>query len=561
MLNQRQLQKLQSMNLPPALFNQVIRAAGGVQQPKTVGGFAGNVVKSGANAVGGVASSLINVLNPNMEKNTVANLARLGVGTAQLLDPTQVLGTGQEETARNVGRFYDQRYGISDLARGDFRSAGNKAFNSFYNDPVGVALDASAVVGGAGSVAKGLGAASKISGLSRVGRALGTASEFIDPIQLAGRGVGFAGRGLGGKVASGLDKASESIVTRGLGNPRELAKAEGVAGMSAGKLMKKYNVFDRSAESLGDAASGINAQRSEMVGTAIQAGKSANIRKIVEAFDTEIAKLQELGKTSDKAAAQAAELSRRKSMFMQSLATNNNVPILEKINQIKSDFQADIPESTFGMPTQDIGKAGGTTQAYRTLLGGLENSLPGIRQIGREESAFYKLQKAAKSAESRRAARNPISLGKIVSGGVGGAVAGIPGIVGGMAVEAVANSPLVTMLASKGLSGAASVVKGVKVPKAVTFGTSALYGAGRAARMGIDPNRQKDETNQSTTQLYRQPQTQQANRSMGLTYQQIVPLPPKAPQKVVTKEIKYSLPKKTFSNTAPFGKTFRLRTQ
>jgi len=186
----------------------------GVEKPKTIGGFASNVVSSGANAVGGIVSSVLNVANPDMQKNTVANLAKLSKGAVQLADPTKdnkiadrisgiipgakkitdFLAPGnQEETARNVGKFYDQRYGVSDAFKGDFKGAKQKIVNTAYNDPVGTAMDISSVIGGAGALARGAGAASKVAGLSRVGQTLEKVSRFADPLQVAGMGLGKAG--------------------------------------------------------------------------------------------------------------------------------------------------------------------------------------------------------------------------------------------------------------------------------------------------------------------------------------------------------------------------------
>ena len=52
---------------------------------KAIGNLPGSALNLGKN----LGSALLNVLNPNLEKNTVANLAKLGVGTAQKLIPGQ----------------------------------------------------------------------------------------------------------------------------------------------------------------------------------------------------------------------------------------------------------------------------------------------------------------------------------------------------------------------------------------------------------------------------------------------------------------------------------------
>ena len=82
----------------------------------------------------------------------MANLGRLAVGAGELLIPGE---QGAEKYARAAGNFYDQRYGISDLLKGNLQGVQEKAGNTLYNDPVGAALDLSAVLGlGGGALSK-----------------------------------------------------------------------------------------------------------------------------------------------------------------------------------------------------------------------------------------------------------------------------------------------------------------------------------------------------------------------------------------------------------------------
>jgi len=228
-----------------------------VQEPKTLGGFASNVISSGAKAVGGIASSVLNVANPDMNKNTVANVAKLAKGTAQLIDPTKdnkivdaisriipgkkrtdfIAPGNQEETARNVGRFYDQRYGVSDALKGDFKGAGEKIANTAYNDPVGAAMDVSSVIGGVGT-------ASKLSGLSGVGNTLGKVSRFTDPLQVAGMGLSKAGSKVS-SFARGTARVAE--------NADDIARLESIFAKNNVELPASAttnNQFVRQAEAL-----------------------------------------------------------------------------------------------------------------------------------------------------------------------------------------------------------------------------------------------------------------------------------------------------------------------
>jgi len=73
-------------------------------------------------------------------------------------------------------------------------------------------LDVAGVLGGAGALAGKAGKLAQSSKLAKAGSALGRASEFADPFQLVGKGLGLATNKLSGKLAGGLDAASENIV-------------------------------------------------------------------------------------------------------------------------------------------------------------------------------------------------------------------------------------------------------------------------------------------------------------------------------------------------------------
>ncbi len=466
-------------------------SARGIQTPqkKSLGGFMGNVVKSGIRTVGDLGGAVVNTFNPNMEKNTVANLGKLALGAGQLLIPGE---QGLENNARAVGNFYKDRYGSLD-----------KIGNTLYNDPVGAALDVATVASGVGGALKGgaslATAGSKAVSLSsnaakaaRLGNAFSKAASFVDPFSLAMKGGGKVLSGVGAKLAPGLDKMSERVITQGMGNPRMLDKARGVSPISLNKLFNKYNTFDRTPEAFGQAADTAGDAVKAMISEAGAKGVGVDVLGVVKMFDQEIAKLEGKAQISDKAASALSELRRRKQMFVDSLAQGNgglSTPLNANVKQvydIKSQFQGDVPASTFGMPTQDVGKTAGTTTAYRTLLKGVEEAAPGVKNTGREQSALIKLKEIAKASESRGSARQAINFSKLGGAGVGGVLAGLPGAVAGMAAEQLVNSPQGIKAMSQGLSGAANLIRNPKISQSVAkMGriTSPAYSYAKAGRI------------------------------------------------------------------------------
>lgn len=525
MLTQTQYQKLQSMGLKPAQMNQVIAAAGGVEQPKSLGGFVGNVAKSAVNTVGGIGSALLSPIQ------TAKNIGKTAIGAAQLLDPGE---QGYEQYARNVSDFYKQRYG-------GLKNIGE----TLYNDPVGAALDVSAVLGGAGAVAKDAGTLGKSSGLTKLGQGLSTASKYADPFQVVGMGAGKVLGGAKSKLSQGLIGESESMLTRGMGSPERLGKVKNLAGIPISELYKKYDLYDRSPEAFqrgaGIAESGIKSG----VKSAIESGKRPDIRKILKQFDVEIDRLSKEGVTSQKSALAAQELANRKTMFMRALSMENKTPFLEKVRQIKSDFQGDISPSTYGMPTQEIGRNLGTTTAYRALLGGLEETSPGIRQAGREQAALIKLKEMAQKAQNRGDVRQQFNFTKAAGAGLGGMLAGIPGAVAGYASEQLINSPQFLSASSKTLRGAGEALNKGSLPRNFSQAATNAYNFGKTTRL---------------IPQYKEPEKPSVPYMPGAYMaDKMVDKPTIAPSEpIVTKKLEVKMPKNVFSNKAPFGKSFRL---
>jgi len=390
----------------------------------SVGGFAKNVGKS---AVG-------------FGKNVVMAIPNLiGMG-ANIASGKQTLG----DTGSALLKSLKDRYGGWDeLAR------------TAYFDPVGSLADVS--VG-----ASALGGLAKLGKAGEVANVLGKVSKATDPMALFGK-VGSAAtesaRGLVSKTGKALTSEGENLLTKGLGSPKQLAKVKGVSGTSIDDLFRKYDLYDRSPEAFQQGADTAGNTVKEML---TAKPTSISTSKIVKMFDDEIAKLGNQAKTSSKAKLAMEELANRKQMFLNGIQGENYTPLYNnasKVYDIKKSFQSDIPSSSYGMSSQDIGKNAGTTQAYRTLLQGIEEQAPGIKQTGREQAALIKLKQMATDAQNRNSSRQNLNFTKFGGAGVGALAAGIPGAVTGFAMERIANSPQYLSTASKVLTSAGKALQ------------------------------------------------------------------------------------------------------
>lgn len=459
-------------------------------------GTVGNILPSAGRTALSIGSGILNMVNPNDRENTIAQTGRLLSGVAQKLDPTsdksisnalidatpmggirkldamRGYGNDYQSQVDAVGKFYKDRYGGVDNIK-----------KSFYDDPTGVALDASTVLTGAGGVLKGAGALAESTNIARAGEIASTVGRTIDPISITGKVGGAILKKPLSKASQFLAKEAESLPTRGMGNPMGLAKAKGVSPITMNDLFEKYKTWDRSPESFQAGIDAAKTQGKNLAKMAEMAGSKVDVLKVIDTINEKIRSLASKSKTSDKALAELGELLRRKKMLVESIGGEGFTPLKAnpaKITEIKQNFQADVPDSAFGQPMSEMNKAAGTRKAYQSLIGGIEDAVPGTKNLGREESALIKLKEIAKNQEARLGARQNMNFSRLGGAGVGGLIAGVPGAIQGYILENILNSPQFLRMASKG----SKALSDIKIPRNNIF--KDLINSGRINRM-INP--------------------------------------------------------------------------
>lgn len=160
-----------------------------------------NFLPSLGNAVMSTGEGLINVLNPDIKKNTLANIGKLAFGTGEqigqaLFGNKNGYNSETMQMAGAAGNMYKNRYGGVENVK--------KTINE---DPVGFLLDASTLLTAGGAGLTKLGQVSKVDKLAKAGQVASKVGQIIDPIQsgltVAGKGVDLAGNT---KIAQKLQK-------------------------------------------------------------------------------------------------------------------------------------------------------------------------------------------------------------------------------------------------------------------------------------------------------------------------------------------------------------------
>lgn len=439
--------------------------------------FAGNVVKSGARLIGDTASAVFHPIR------TAKSIGGLVAGTAQLLDPTQKLGTQHEDTARAVGQFYKDRYGGLENIK-----------NTLYNDPIGALADVATVATGVGgalrggaSVASKLGSVSKASKLAQAGKLASNIGTKIDPIMIAGQGVDKVASKVASKVKPALFSRAEKITTAGIGNPAQQAKAAQKGGRSVASFIDEYNLYDRSPETAGQVVKDIGEKFDAL---AMSAKKNIRVGQIVKSFDDEIAKLSQGagGVVADATRQKIAELQRRKQMFLDSVVTNNSLPLQVPLKQTtefrRNVIDPDVPKSEFGLNPRDVGKAGGVKTARNIFRRESIKVAPELEKLGLDYGMAKELEDIVKKSEIRKSNRQLFNFTKMGGGGLGGLAAGAPGVAVGFMIEQIVNNPTFIKLASKGLKRALQAkLPQNRVTNAIGKTAGGLYQTGRFGRL------------------------------------------------------------------------------
>lgn len=433
---------------------------------RNLSGFVGNIGESGRKFIGDTASA---ILNPVQTVKGIISLVK---------DPMVLVN------------YYKDRYG-KDLAQ------------TLYEDPVGVLADLSTLVGGAGAVLKGVDAVSDIGRLGKIADVVSDVGRVIDPLSIAGKGVQkivspvstIAGKGIK-QAGSFMANASENIATAGLGSPKKLTAVKKLSNMPIDEFFDKYNLWDRSPESVQSAIDVVSKQRGGMIDSSVAKVK---VKDIIASFNDEIERLRPSTIESDVALQQLNELTRRRDNFVTAMrnpetSRSKRVVSAKRINESQKLVGGDVRSTAFTPGASMTGSGQGTKKTYELFRKQTEKAVPGTQKLGREEAALIKLKELTENANSRASARQNINFSKLGGATVAGATfRSVPAAIGGFVAEQFVNSPAGSRILSKSLKNVGSVLKESKTPDLSKFNKiTPFYKAGKVGRM-ISPKTNQEQ--------------------------------------------------------------------
>lgn len=429
---------------------------------KTIGGLLRNVPKSAVKTVGGITNAF--------------------------LDPIQ--------TTKNIGEIIKNPSVLKDYFIDRYGSL-EKAKNSFYNYPIGVALDISTIAGGTGALLKGVGSASKISGLGRVGNVFSKVARITDPFALAGKGVRkVVPKNIFKGVGKGIEDVSKEFSIKATRASKEqITKMEEITGKPFEEFLSEYNLQGGAKANLPQLEKIINPLQKKY-NSLVRTGKVVDIKDYIQEINKKIREIRRSDFTLE-AEKVAQNLEKQRDFFI-SKAKTGKIPI-DILTETKSSQFGRVPKGAMIDPT-----------AFNTnkIIGGigvqsLERLAPGSAELGKKLQALREYQEIAKSQSNLGLGTQVASIlrpgyagalpGYLIGSAFGNPLVGAGvGVAGAMALS---NPNVISAVSKTGQAIGRTLQTGAKLPK---LPIRNLYNVGKAGRLinnAGSPQNQKTTTN------------------------------------------------------------------
>jgi hypothetical protein len=406
--------------LPEGTFDKLRQ--GDIDQARGVKEFAKNVVKSGANMIGGIGTAISHPLN------TLEGIGGTLIGTAELVPGvTKLLDAFGMPTSKPyvdaLANHYKQKYGSWDGLK-----------KALYEDPVGVAGDVSIVAGGTGAVARGTGILAKTAGMTKVagmagkvGEIAGAVSSATDPVQLAAKAAKMV------IPAGAATRLYESALKPSLGK-QNLPR---IASELQTGLKENIPISQGGIDKIGDLVDDLQSKISDTISANNSAGKTINPQAVAGRLaDTEKTFAAQVNPNADLRA-----IARSKREFLNKYAIKDKAGNITGYKDIPVEDAQALKTGTYKqLKSKSYGELkGAEIEAQKALARGIKEELvtaiPELAELNARESKLLQLQPILEKAVARIRNHQLFGIGTPLAAAGAEAVTGNPKIA--LAVAAV----------------------------------------------------------------------------------------------------------------------------
>jgi len=452
----------------------------------SLAGFGRNVGRSAGNLIGNTVSGVANIFNPDMEKNTGYQLLNLATGIVDSILPGE---QGNEKYAKALADYFVDRYGsIENIG------------NTFYTDPVGMLDDVSMFFTGGGSAAKNIGKFGKFDDLARIGSKVQNFGQAIDPLLMAGRGIGKVAEGgsnlIGGTLQKGASGLADELMLKSLRpSPSQISQFENLTGMKLQDYLRKNKIYgsaDDISKIIEDTISGTT---KPAYNNLVRTGEIVDPTPYIDQLRQQAKKIiqsdfsEEAQKVSNDLMKRADNLETKSLQYMQANNTSG-IPI-DIITETKSSTFSKVPKGALMDSTTLLG----SKQAGGIGIGVLEDLAPGSQKLGKELQAQMLLKNVADKQKGLGKGSQVLNAFKPVGygSGLGGILGGVQGAITGGIVASAVNNPKVISKITQGLDKFSNAK--MKLPKVNTKAYKAISPF-RPILKGVNEGKQRQEEKQ-----------------------------------------------------------------
>jgi hypothetical protein len=343
--------------------------------------------------------------------NTITGVGKLGAGTISALADKAL-----PERDSGIPGFQPQQRPYSDVAQafwdmlGDRYGGADKAFQTLYEDPVGVLADLSTVFGGASGLLKGAsavtkaaGAAKTAQGFAKAGNAASVAGRMSDPLLLSTK----AATGALSSAAKKMQLA-ERLYQSGLKPSLSGSNIPNIQQQVATGLREGITISESGAKKLQKTLAELEAPKRELIDSAAARGETINPADVAQRTDATTKRFgNQVNPSSD-----LADIASVRDEFLDT----NKTPIpVDKAQEMKSGTYGKL-KNHYERQNSSAARVEAQKAIARGIKEELELVIPELKEINARESLLLNLEPVLEYAVERNRNRQILGPASALSG-------------------------------------------------------------------------------------------------------------------------------------------------
>lgn len=332
-------------------------------------------------------------------------------GLAQGLGQKLIPGTQENEQIVDslVDAFKERYGGIENIKR------------TLAEDPVGFVADISSVFIPGGAAVKTAGIVTKTKTVSKIGKAVSAVGEVLEPTTAARKITKAVARKIIPEdLPSNLFQSAAKFST----TIPEATRAKLAQTALDNRILPTLKGLDKARNKINE----FNSKITELIDTATSQGSKIPVNRLFSEFG------QLRKQMSGEPITRGRQISRvAKEIHAFHKKKGKKALSIKEAQELKQAIYRET-EGYYNSLRNSPARIEAKQAVAKAAKESIEDLFPEIKQLNRNEGSLIQLRKELEKVSSRISNRDLLGIGVPIKGGAGGAVAGVPGLVSGLAV-------------------------------------------------------------------------------------------------------------------------------